>query len=114
MKLDKLWISDFKNLKNVSIDFDEKSLSTVLIGQNGTGKSNLLEAIATIFRNLDLQEEPLFRYILEYEIWGKHIRIDSDQNREREKTKVIVTEQKISDKKEVILIEEKKILPLAC
>ena len=38
MRVDFLEITDFKNLKNFRIDFDESQLTTVLIGQNGTGK----------------------------------------------------------------------------
>ena len=96
MRLDKLWIGEFRNLKNVSIDFDEKSLSTVLIGPNGTGKSNLLEAIALIFRNLNLLDDPPFNYCLEYEIRGKHVRVEGDQNRERDKTRVFADGQNIA------------------
>ena len=40
MRLGKLTIHNFKNLKDFSIDFDERSLTTVLVGQNGTGKFN--------------------------------------------------------------------------
>ncbi len=55
MKLRKLEISEFKNLRNFIIEF-EQTLTTVLLGQNGTGKSNLLEALIIIFRDLDLGE----------------------------------------------------------
>jgi predicted ATP-dependent endonuclease of OLD family len=48
-----LEIGAFKNLRNFSIDFSQK-LTTVLLGYNGTGKSNLLEALIIIFRDLDL------------------------------------------------------------
>lgn len=55
MKIKKLWISSYKNLNKVTIDF-KTDLITLLVGQNGLGKSNLLEAIAVIFRDLDLIE----------------------------------------------------------
>jgi predicted ATPase len=42
----------FKNLKNVTIDFEQSEWVTVVIGWNGTGKSNVLEALAIIFREL--------------------------------------------------------------
>ncbi|WEI19573.1 AAA family ATPase [Acinetobacter proteolyticus] len=42
----------FKNLKDVCIDFDQKEWITVVIGWNGTGKSNVLEALAVIFGDL--------------------------------------------------------------
>lgn len=43
---------EFKNLKDVTIDFDQGEWVTVVIGWNGTGKSNVLEALAVIFREL--------------------------------------------------------------
>ena len=54
MRIDKLKINDFKNLKDFQIDIDESQLTSVFIGRNGAGKSNLLEAIVIIFRDLDL------------------------------------------------------------
>ena len=55
MRLDKITIGStkdspthcFKNLKNVTVDFDQKHWITVVIGWNGTGKSNVLEALAS-------------------------------------------------------------------
>ena len=57
MKLDKLWIKDFKNLKDFTVDFDEGSFVTVVIGWNATGKSNLFEALVIIFRDMDLDKD---------------------------------------------------------
>ena len=90
MRLDKLWLGSFRNLTDVLIDFDEESLSTILIGPNGSGKSNLLEAIAWIFRNLNLVTDPPFKYVLDYEIRGVHVHIDGDRDRERDKTQVFL------------------------
>jgi ABC-type cobalamin/Fe3+-siderophores transport system ATPase subunit len=84
MRLDRLQIDGFKNLNNVEIDFDEDELSTVLIGVNGTGKSNVLEALVTIFRSLDLREAIPFRCYLRYECRSRWIEVDnrwSDENR---------------------------------
>src|ERR1700722_16273905 len=72
MRLDKVYVDGFKNLIDVTIDFDESRLTTVIIGQNGAGKSNLIEAITTIFRWIDLRrDEPRFRYQVDYHI-GPH------------------------------------------
>lgn len=69
MRLDRVYIDGFKNLKQLSADFDENHLTTVVIGQNGAGKSNLIEAIISIFRWVDLRRnEPRFRYRVEYRI----------------------------------------------
>ncbi|WP_421592999.1 AAA family ATPase [Shinella sp. M27] len=97
MRLDKLTIGSskdspthkFKNLKNVSIDFDQKHWITVVIGWNGTGKSNVLEALATIFRDLiSGEKKPVFAYQLDYRI-GRgsevlKVHIDADPDRERD------------------------------
>lgn len=71
MRLDKVYIDGFKNLNDVTIDFDESKLTAVIIGQNGAGKSNLIEAITTIFRWVDLRRaEPQFRFQVDYRIGG--------------------------------------------
>ena len=71
MRLDRLWVDGLRNLRDFTIDFDDRRLTTVVIGQNGSGKSNLIEAIATIFRDFDLGDAPRFQCELEYRI-GKH------------------------------------------
>lgn len=93
MKVDKLYIrSRFKNLENVKINFDESHLMTVVVGRNGSGKSNVLEALVAIFRNLDLGEAPPFSYKLTYRLGECHkynqlserwleITIDADPDR---------------------------------
>jgi predicted ATP-binding protein involved in virulence len=57
MRIDKVYIEDYKNLKEFNIDLDEKEMKTVLLGQNATGKSNFMEALILIFKNLDLSTE---------------------------------------------------------
>lgn len=75
MKVDKLHIrSRFKNLENVKVDFDEDHLMTVVVGRNGSGKSNVLEALVSIFRNLDLGEAPPFSYKLKFQL-GENDRV---------------------------------------
>ena len=56
MKIKTLWISKYKNIENQWFHFEEKPLITLLVGQNGLGKSNLIEAITSILRQLDLAE----------------------------------------------------------
>jgi len=57
MRIDKVYIEDYKNLKEFNIDLDEKEMKTVLLGQNATGKSNFMEALILIFKNLDLSTD---------------------------------------------------------
>lgn len=90
MRLDWFFIGDYKNLKNVTVDFDQGQWVTVVIGWNGTGKSNVLEALATLFRDLVMGESlageknrPSFPYQLRYECRGKLIFIDADPGRSK-------------------------------
>lgn len=72
MRIDKVFIKEFKNLKEFHIDLDENQMNTVLLGQNATGKSNFIEALIKIFKYLDLGKEPPIEqdlgYKLEYKI----------------------------------------------
>ena len=77
MRLDWLKIVSFKNLIDFHIDFDEDELSTVLVGENGTGKSNVIEALVTVFRDLDLAEPTTFSYALAYECRSRRVEIDN-------------------------------------
>lgn len=79
----------FKNLKNVTIDFDQDHWVTVVIGWNGTGKSNVLEALAIIFRDLiGKKRTPVFAFQLAYRMGAgenlRRIHIDADPDREKE------------------------------
>ena len=61
MRLDEVRIGSFENLRDLHVDFDEESPYSVLVGENGAEKSNLIEGLALIFRNLDLGVEAPFR-----------------------------------------------------
>lgn len=79
MRIDRLWLKDFKNLKDFEVDFDETSTRQVVIGRNGVGKSNLLEAITCIFRDLDLEEPSEFAYEIEYVCNDHFVKVTSKQ-----------------------------------
>lgn len=86
MKIDYLEIrSPFKNLNKVKIDFDEDHLMTVIVGRNGSGKSNVLEALVYLFRNLDLGEGAPFSYVIKYKLGEgeneRWITVDADPDR---------------------------------
>jgi predicted ATPase len=69
MRINSLEIkSRWKNLGDFRIDFDEQCDIAVIIGKNGSAKSNLLEALITIFRDLDLKEPCSFAYEIKYVI----------------------------------------------
>lgn len=86
MKIDYLWVKGaFKNLENVRVDFDEDNLMTMIVGRNGSGKSNVLEALVVIFRNLDLGEPPEFAYEIRYRLGRgadeRWVKVDADPAR---------------------------------
>lgn len=55
MKIHKLALTNFRNHKNLNIDF--KGESTLLVGTNGIGKTNILEAIHLISTTKSLRTE---------------------------------------------------------
>jgi predicted ATPase len=98
MQLRHLAIPHFRNLRDVVIEFATqltpmlgtaaiampKALrSHALIGQNGTGKSNLIEALITIFRDVDLDRDATLDYTLEYEIRGHMVRLKADSAKQK-------------------------------
>ena len=96
MRLDKLWIKEFKNLRDFNIDFDEEQMTTVLIGHNATGKSYLIEAIVIIFRDLDLGNPPAFSYNLTYFCRERKIQIEADPEKKSNRTVITLDGKRIS------------------
>ncbi|WP_337240957.1 AAA family ATPase [Klebsiella sp. CLS1-2] len=97
MRLDMLTIGSakdspthqFKNLKNITLDFKQDHWVTVVIGWNGTGKSNVLEALAIIFRDLIARKrKPIFAFRLAYRMGTgeslRYVHIDADPDRVKE------------------------------
>jgi predicted ATP-dependent endonuclease of OLD family len=81
VKLRRLKIKGFKNLTGANgwfeLDFTSKDGITVLIGNNGSGKSNVLEAISAIFYDLynfsNTRKKIYFDFEIEYEINSHHV-----------------------------------------
>src|SRR5688572_25441518 len=96
MRLDRLKIPNYRNLQSFEIDFDEKQPTTVLLGRNGTGKSNLIEAIVEIFRELELGGTPPFAYTLDYVCRERVIRIDADPERASKRLDITVDSKSIT------------------
>lgn len=85
MQLKKLWIKDYKNLKDFSLDFEKGNNLSILIGNNGSGKSNVLEAISGIFAEAYSNVSDLLEsdYILEYQIKEKNFKIEKINGRRK-------------------------------
>ena len=108
MRIDLLKLRSFKNLTDVEIDFDEGELSTVLIGENGTGKSNVIEAIVKIFRDLDLGLKSDFPYFIAYNCRGSRIEIDSKYTKENV---IKISVDNVSVPRNVFLDRKSELLP---
>jgi energy-coupling factor transporter ATP-binding protein EcfA2 len=94
MRLKSVFISEYKNLKDFSLAFDENSFIDVFVGKNGSGKSNLFEALIEIFRHIYEYDKtkagPSFNYIIIYKIGGVDTHIEWNVN----KLKIDGTERK--------------------
>lgn len=77
MHINHLFIPKYYHLENFKCNF--KQPISVFIGENGAGKSRVLEAIIEIFRNLHYTESlPIpFQYLIQYEIAGFQIEIST-------------------------------------
>lgn len=68
-----LWVDNYRNLRNFSIDFEQTDHYCTFVGLNGSGKSNVLEVISEIFhclyRNKPCKFEYVLRYIMEGELY---------------------------------------------
>lgn len=90
MRLDRLKIPNYRNLRSFEINFDESQPTTVLLGRNGTGKSNLIEAIVEIFRELEMGGAPAFAYTLDYVCRDRAIHIDADPDRPSKRLEISI------------------------
>ena len=103
MKLKSLWLKDYKNLKDFHLDFEKGNGLSILIGNNGSGKSNVLEAISGIFA--EWYGKSSYKFDTDYEViydkdnlefrlnrTGRYKRVNpSINNHEFLPTKVIAT-----------------------
>lgn len=95
LHLHRLRIAQFRNLRDVEFHFQpyptgekgencrRKFRSYAVIGQNGTGKSNLFEAMITLFKEIDLDKDASFDYELDYSIRGHYVQLQANLSRQR-------------------------------
>ena len=95
MRLKWLRIPQYRNLRDFEIDFEAQS-TTVLLGRNGSGKSNLIEAIVEIFRELELGHPPSFAYRLRYVCRENVIELDSEPGRAGRRLEITVNEKPLA------------------
>ncbi|HHQ2323240.1 TPA: AAA family ATPase [Providencia rettgeri] len=122
MQLLRICIPAFRNLRDLDIAFTTHLQAAVsapsdaplkpirshaLIGQNGTGKSNLIEALITIFRDVDLDREAAFDYTLEYSIRSHSVRIEA--NTAKQKRPFVSVDKKTES--QGYLLKNRELLP---
>ena len=91
--------SEFRNLRGISLQFDPAKDTYVIIGNNGTGKSNILEALSSVFGILLAHKTNfLFGFVLRYQIEGSEYRIKYD-----------IVNEEVTYSKDNIIIEENSI-----
>ncbi len=87
MRIDTLEIkSPWKNLEGLKVDFDQNCDVAVIIGRNGSAKSNLLESIITIFRNIDLGEAADFSFEIQYLLHDAKVFVQADVDQQPKAT----------------------------
>ena len=95
MRITKLSIKNYKNLQDFSWELNADYPVAVIVGKNGSGKTNLLEAIITIFQDLQLYRDsdrhnkslPKFDFELAYQHGENDDKINIKNNGKLEITK---------------------------
>lgn len=72
-RLQELHIKGYKNIQDQHFDFSVNQGLIVLVGENGSGKSNLLEAISYIFNSVFHGTPTDFEYVINYSIGADEI-----------------------------------------
>ncbi len=81
MKLKRIWIDGYKNVRQCEIVFAEQPLLNAVIGINGSGKSNLIEAILHILIDVYLGKLPPFEFDFEFESQGREVKLTGKERR---------------------------------
>ena len=73
MKINYIYIEGYKNLNNLELSFDDNSTVNALIGNNGSGKSNIIEALTRVFTSVYNDSTVDFIYEIHYMIADNEI-----------------------------------------
>lgn len=77
MKIRSIYIDGYKNLRNIEIFMPEDSPVAAVIGNNGSGKSNILEALTQVFTAVYNEKPVEFRYKICYSIYDDNFEISN-------------------------------------
>jgi predicted ATPase len=75
MRIERLYIKNYGNLHDVAFTPDLTHQTSVVLGRNGAGKSNLIEALVEIFRDLETGDTSTFYYELDYRVRGHVVQL---------------------------------------
>lgn len=81
MKLRRLQIEGYKNVSACNIEFTQSPLINAIIGSNGSGKSNLIEAILQILIGCYFEKAPQFEFRLEFEAQNRVVVLQREGRR---------------------------------
>ena len=73
MKINYVYIDGYKNLNKLELCFDNDSTVNALIGNNGSGKSNVIEALTRVFTSVYNESTVDFIYEIHYMIANNEI-----------------------------------------
>jgi len=119
-RLIELWLEDFKNLKDYTVRFDPAQGLDVILGWNGTGKSNLFEALLIIFRDLHewwernrWPDKPMNGFRLSYEVDEHTMEViwQQDQMKRPELRSGLLSRNTKGDPKLELIKREELLLP---
>lgn len=81
MKLKRLWIKDYKNLRNCEVEFPQPHLLNAVIGSNGSGKSNIVEAILHVLIGVYFSKPPPFDFQFDFEAQNRRITLRGENRK---------------------------------
>ncbi len=76
MRIHDIRIRRFRNLHNFATSFADEAI-VALLGRNASAKSNFIEALISIFRELELREPPSFQYRITFCCKSKDVIVDA-------------------------------------
>jgi len=81
VKLVRLRVNAYKNLRDCEIEFAQPFLLNAMIGRNGSGKSNLIEAILHILIGFYFTKSPPFDFRFEFEAQERRVTLEGDNRK---------------------------------
>lgn len=95
MRIQSLWLKSYGNLKNFRFEPAQNDRTTVVLGRNGAGKSNLTEVLVEIFRDLESGDSTNFEYELSYQVRGHVVEVHN-RPESRPRRQIRVDGQKVN------------------